>query len=47
MRSCGEMTPTKTGAKDGEDNLPRSGAVKNLSQRGGRPLSLAASLGPK
>ena len=33
--SSEEMAPTKTGAKAGEENSPRRGAVKNLSLRGG------------
>ena len=46
--SSGEETaPTNTGAKDRENNSPRSGAVANLSLRGeGRPLSTAASSAP-
>ena len=41
------MVPTKTGARAGEENSPRSTAVKKLSLRGeGRPLSPAASLTP-
>ena len=42
------MAPTKTGAKDGEENSPHSGVLKNLSLRGeGHPLSPAASSAPK
>ena len=38
-----EMAPTKTGAKDGEENSPRSRVVKNLSLRGGGPPAEAAA----
>ena len=31
------MTPTKTGANDGEENSPRSRSTKNLSLREGKP----------
>ena len=42
------MAPTKTGAKAGEDNSPRIGAVKNLSQRGrGPPADSGGLIGAK
>ena len=41
------MTPTNTGAKDGDENSLRSSVVYNLSLRGGgRPLRPAASSAP-
>ena len=36
MRSGEETAPTKTGAKDGEENSPRSSVVKNPLPEGGR-----------
>ena len=38
MRSNEESAPTKTGAKAGEMNSPRSSTVTNLSLRGVGPL---------